>query len=101
MLTAIAAARKFVLMEMYLVDSGAVADRFVRAFSDAAGRGVKVQLLLDAFGSLGFSEQDGRRLLDAGVQLAFYNPLRLWKLKTNLFRTHRKLLVVDQLNLQP
>ncbi len=95
MLAAIAAARKQVLMEMYLVESGLVTERFVRAFVDAAGRGVQVQVLLDAFGSLGFSQEDSRRLVDGGVQLAFYNPLRLWKLKTNLFRTHRKLLVVD------
>ena len=95
MLAAIAGARKQVLMEMYLIESGRVAERFVHAFVDAAGRGVQVQVLLDAFGSLGFSQEDSRRLVEGGVQLAFYNPLRVWKLKTNLFRTHRKLLVVD------
>ncbi len=56
MLAAIAAARKQVLMEMYLVESGLVTERFVQAFVDAAGRGVRVQVLLDAFGSLGISQ---------------------------------------------
>lgn len=95
MLAAIGAARRQVLMEMYLVESGRVTERFVRAFIAAASRGVEVRVLLDSFGSLGFSQQDSQRLVEGGVQLAFYNPLRLWKLKTNLFRTHRKLLVVD------
>jgi len=95
MLEAIRTARRQVLLEMYLVESGDIAERFCAAFIAAARRGVTVQLLLDAFGSRMLGRQDRERLREGGVQLAFYNPLRLRQLKRNLQRTHRKYLVVD------
>lgn len=95
MLAAIQGAGSYVLMEMYLVESGAITRRFCSAFIDAAQRGVTVQLLLDDFGSRGLGRQDRAALRRGGVQLAFYNPLQLLRLKHNLQRTHRKYLLVD------
>jgi len=95
MLQAIRDARRYVLMEMYLVESGHVADDFVGAFAGAVQRGVTVQLLLDAFGARAFSGDDRERLARAGVELAFYNPLQLSRPAKNLLRTHRKFLIVD------
>ena len=95
MLDAIGAARRHVLLEMYLAESGAVADRFIAALTSAAARGVMVKLLLDGFGALGLSTADRARLTDAGVDLRFYNPLRAAKGVRNLARDHRKLLLVD------
>lgn len=92
---AIVHARTFVLLEMYLFESGAVADRFVSALSDAAGRGVKVYLLLDDFGAWKLQNKDRARLVEAGARIAYYNPLHYGKLSHNLFRDHRKLLLVD------
>src|SRR5947207_13527681 len=77
MLQAIDAASRYVLLEMYLVRSGAVTTRFIEAFWRAARRGVRVCLVLDAFGALGLTRADRRRLLDAGVELRLFNPLRL------------------------
>src|SRR5690349_13655170 len=62
MLAAISSAQRYVLMEMYLVESGALADRFAAALIAAATRGVKVYMVLDGFGSLGFSTADRLRL---------------------------------------
>jgi phosphatidylserine/phosphatidylglycerophosphate/cardiolipin synthase-like enzyme len=95
MLDAIREASRHVVMEMYLVQSGRIAADFSSAFIAAAQRGVTVQLLLDAFGSRLFTRRDRERLVQGGVQLVIYNPLRLSHLKRNLFRTHRKFLVVD------
>lgn len=95
MLDAIGAARRQVLLEMYLAESGAVADRFIAALTGAAQRGVAVKLLLDGFGALGLSGVDRARLTDAGVDLRLYNPLRAAKGVHNLARDHRKLLVAD------
>ncbi len=95
MLAAIRSARRYVFLEMYLVESGALADRFIEALSAAAGRGVGVRMLLDDFGALRLSRADRERLRDAGIRLAFYNPFRLEKLFDNLARDHRKLLLVD------
>ncbi len=97
MLGRIARARRYVLLEMYLFESGRVADRFIDALVTARRNGVQVYLLLDAFGSLWLRKKDRRRLLAAGVCLAFYNPLKTLRLHRNLFRNHRKLMVVDGL----
>ncbi len=95
MLAAIEGARREVLLEMYLFESGAIATRFIGALVRAASRGVSVRLLLDDFGALGLSRADRERLVAGGVALAFYNPLLPRKRLRNMLRDHRKLLVVD------
>ncbi len=95
MLDAIASARSHVLLEMYLFESGALADRFIAALTEAVARGVDVRVMLDDFGALRLSGTDCERLRQGGVRLAFYNPFRLEKLFDNLARDHRKLLLVD------
>lgn len=95
MLGAIEGARSHVLLEMYLVASGALTSRFVEALVHAATRGVTVCVLLDDFGAGWFSRGDRTRLTGAGVRLALYNPFRYGRLRRSLFRDHRKLLLVD------
>lgn len=95
MLEAIARARHYVLFEIYLFESGVVATRFIDALTAAATRGAAVKLLLDGFGALDLNTSDCERLRRGGVDLQFYNPLRLRKVLHNLFRDHRKLLIVD------
>jgi len=95
MLEAIREAHHFILMEMYLFESGRVADQFIKAFIDASQRGIPVLILIDGYGGLGLSKTDRNRMIKAGVQLVEYNPLRFKKVKKNLFRTHRKCLIID------
>lgn len=95
MLECIEAARRYVLLEMYLVESGEITDRFIDALTGAARRNIAVYVLLDDFGSRALEQRDRGRLLDAGVQLLFFNPLQYGKGRANLYRDHRKLLLVD------
>ena len=95
MLQCIDAARRDVLLELYLFESGTVADRFIGALIRAAQRGVVVKLLLDDFGAVGLAAPDRQRLIQGGADLAFYNALHYGKWLGNLYRDHRKLLVVD------
>jgi cardiolipin synthase A/B len=95
MLEAIDGACKYVLLEMYLVESGDLTDRFVAALAAAARRGLKVCVVLDGFGSLGLATADRARLRGAGVELRFYNALSWHKKLHNFLRDHRKLLVID------
>jgi phosphatidylserine/phosphatidylglycerophosphate/cardiolipin synthase-like enzyme len=95
MLEAIGVASDHVLLEMYLVESGAVCDRFIAAMLGAVARGVRVAALFDAFGALGLNAEDRRRLTEGGVELRFYNVLGWRKRLGNLLRNHRKLLLVD------
>jgi len=95
MLAAIAGARTHILLEMYLMESGSVADRFITALCAAAARGVAVHVLLDDFGVRGLQRHDRDRLAAAGVTPAYFNPLRRGRLRANLLRNHRKLLLID------
>lgn len=95
MLEAIEKAHRYVLLEIYLIESGTVAARFIDALLSAASRGVTVKLLLDDFGALGLSPQDRERLVQGGVELLLYNPIRFSKHLRNMLRDHRKLLIVD------
>lgn len=95
MLTTIRAAQTEVLLEMYLVESGLLLDQFIVALIDAVQRGVQVCVLLDDYGARGLSSADQQRMTQAGIHLAKYNPIRFGKIRRNLLRDHRKLLVVD------
>lgn len=95
MLQAIDAATASVLLEMYLVQSGIITTRFITALGEAVRRGARVRVLFDGFGALRLARADRRRLQEAGVELRFFNPLRLSNRLGNLLRDHRKLLVTD------
>ncbi|MGD2112950.1 MAG: phospholipase D-like domain-containing protein [Gammaproteobacteria bacterium] len=107
MLAAIESARQYILLEMYLVASGTVASRLIEALLEAAGRGVRVYLLLDDFGAQEFNAHDRARLHHRQIELVYYNPLPSRRLLYNLYRivwqrmyhglyrNHRKLLLID------
>ena len=95
MLEAIDAAQSSVLLELYLVRSGAITTRFIAALAAAARRGARVRVMFDAFGALRLARADRRRLAEAGVDLRLFNPLRLANRLGNLLRDHRKLLITD------
>jgi cardiolipin synthase len=92
---AVAAARRTVNAEFYILDPGEAARRFLAALAERARAGVAVNLLLDAVGS----HKAGGGLFDelraAGGRVAFYQPLRWYNFKRLNNRTHRDLLVVD------
>lgn len=96
MLLAIMRAEFQIDLELYLVEAGDCADTVVEALERAALRGVRVRCLFDDYGSLAFNSTLRQRLLDAGVYLRWYNRLRWKRGLRNLYRDHRKLLLVDQ-----
>lgn len=95
MLAAIEAARRYVLLEIYLFESGVVATRFIDVLVAAARRGITVRLVLDDFGAHNLGDADRERLAGGGVEVVYYNRLRYGKLFANLARDHRKILIVD------
>jgi cardiolipin synthase len=70
-----------------------VAEQLTRALAAAAGRGVRVQVVLDAVGASGSEREDLKALTDAGVQIGWFNPQT--GIEELNYRTHRKILVVD------
>jgi phosphatidylserine/phosphatidylglycerophosphate/cardiolipin synthase-like enzyme len=95
MLRAIAEARHYVFIEMYLFESGAMAAGFIDELAKAGARGVRIYVLLDDFGARALTQPDRQRLAGIGVEIRFYNPVRYGKWYRNLHRDHRKLLLVD------
>jgi cardiolipin synthase len=89
---AIACARHRVRLEQYIYAASPIGDRFLEAFTAAARRGVKVQLLIDSLGSRALPASYFDVLRQAGGEVLWFNPLR-WRLFS--FRDHRKLLVID------
>ncbi|HCS13486.1 MAG TPA: cardiolipin synthase B [Zetaproteobacteria bacterium] len=95
MLDAIRGARRYVLLEQYLVSSGELTGRLIEALIDCAQRRIPVYMLLDHFGCRGLGLGDRQRLRDAGVHLAFYNPAYLSHFLRALPRNHGKMLIID------
>ncbi|TDX31455.1 phosphatidylserine/phosphatidylglycerophosphate/cardiolipin synthase-like enzyme [Modicisalibacter xianhensis] len=95
MLSAIENAKHLILFEQYLMESGHHADLFVDALAKAARRGVPIYLLLDTYGTKGFTHRDRQRLIDAGAALRLFNPVTPGRLSKSLARDHRKLLLID------
>jgi len=92
MLQAIEEAERTITLETYIYWSGRIAERFSEALSAKAREGVKVHVLLDAFGCNCRDGESLRRMRRAGVELEIYHSANL--IRAN-HRTHRKLMVVD------
>src|SRR5690606_7409042 len=95
MLDAIASAQWQVELELYLIEDGECFGRLREVLVAAAQRGVQVRCLFDAFGCLKLGAANRQALVEAGVQLRLYNPIRWRRGLRNLFRDHRKILLVD------
>jgi len=98
MLAAINQAKSSICLELYLMSSGKVANRFIEALVAAANRGVTIQILLDDFGARGLATADRVHLKHENILVRYYNPIKLIALNVwadNMVRDHRKLLIVD------
>ena len=92
---AVAAAHSRIDFELYLLEAGDCAEAFLPLLEDAARRGVQVRCLFDEYGSRGLGSARLQTLQEAGVELRLYNPVRWRQWLLNLYRDHRKLLLVD------
>jgi cardiolipin synthase len=91
----IAKAQRTICLEAYIFNRGEVANRFIRALTERARAGVRVQVVLDGLGSASTSEDDFKELIAAGGKVKWYHKLRFSNLPKYNNRTHRELLIVD------
>jgi len=96
MLDAITKAKSFIYLSSYIFDSDGIGLEFVKALSDAKGRGVRVWVLVDAFGEKYSPKPISHFLNSGGIEVGRFLPLSLSlnSLHFNL-RNHRKLLIID------
>ncbi len=93
MLEAIAAAGKSIRLETYVYEAGLIGEKFREALVKARGRGVRVQVLVDAMGSARLSTGFWDPLVKAQGEFAWFNPLSLQRWS---YRDHRKMLICDE-----
>jgi cardiolipin synthase len=94
-LEAIRNARQSVNIEAYIFQKGKIAEQYVEALTERARAGVRVSLVLDAFGSAGTTNRYLAPLLDAGGKVGWYNGPRWHRLMHLDNRTHREMMIVD------
>ena len=91
----IESAKKTLTVQMYYSQPGAVADTMKKYLVDRAKAGVRVLLLLDAFGSQPLKKDWIADLRNAGVEVAWLRPLRWYTLHKATQRSHVRVVVVD------
>ena len=93
-LAAIAAARRMILFENYIIGRDEIGREFVAALAAKAREGVRVWLVYDWVGTP-LAGKLFRPLLEAGGQVRCFNPPRLAEPFGWLSRDHRKMIAVD------
>jgi cardiolipin synthase A/B len=92
---AISSAKRTLTVQWYYSQPGAVADTFAARVAERARAGVKVLVLMDAFGSQNLTKEWARTLRSSGVRLAWLRPVHWYTLGKANFRSHARVLVVD------
>ena len=93
----IAAARREVLLETFILFDDKVGRQLHGALLQAASQGAQVDVTVDGWGSAYLPEEFTAGLVQAGVRIHVFDPGRtIFSWRTNMFRRmHRKILVVD------
>lgn len=94
MLAAIDNAESHIEFQTFVYWGGAIARTFAEHLADAGKRGVRVRVLLDAFGSKSI-DKEAALLLEQHCELCWFRPLAWFRFGKNLKRSHRKLLICD------
>jgi cardiolipin synthase len=88
-------ATQFIHFQTYIVDDDETGRRIIDALIKAAGRGVRVYFLLDAFGSSSFSKELITEVEEAGILFRKFSPVFISKGFQMSLRLHHKVLLVD------
>jgi cardiolipin synthase len=91
----LARAKRTITVQMYYSQPGAVADTLAKHLTERAHAGVRVLVLLDAFGSQPLKKEWIEGLRKSGVEVAWLRPLRWYTLHKATQRSHVRVVVVD------
>lgn len=96
MLDAIRSATECIDFMTFVYWQGSIAREFATALSEQARAGLRVRVLLDAYGARIIEAELVSQMESAGVDLRWFRPLSTWRIWRSDKRTHRKVLVCDQ-----
>ncbi len=96
-LAAVAGATHHIHLEYYIWDPDKIGIELRDALIERRKAGVEVRMVVDGTGSNKLNKQYLTPLREAGVEIAWFNPVRLRSLRLRRpdFRTHRKIVVCD------
>ena len=95
MLHAIHSAQNTITFETFIYWQGEIGRQFADALIERARAGVKVHVLLDWLGTRKMDPESVQSMIQAGIEVERYHPLRWYNLRRANNRTHRKLLIAD------
>ena len=101
MFGAIEKARSTVLLESYIIEDAAIAQKLSALLARKVAEGVRVAVLYDAVGSIGTEKDYFERMRQAGISVCAFNPVNPIKSGRSGYwdithRDHRKILSVDR-----
>ena len=88
-------ARRTITVQMYYSLPGQVSDTLAAILSERARAGVRVLLLLDAFGSQTLKKSWAQALKKSGVEVVLLRRLRWYSIHNASDRSHVRVVVVD------
>jgi cardiolipin synthase len=88
-------AKQFIHFQSYIMDEDETGMRIVNALVRAAKRGVRIYLLLDAFGTEYLSGEFINMIEEAGILFRFFSPAFITKGFHLSLRLHHKVLLAD------
>ncbi|MBW3667310.1 MAG: cardiolipin synthase B [Actinobacteria bacterium] len=95
MLEALESAEKSIEFVTFIYWEGDIARTFAKTLARRSKAGVRVRVILDAWGSRPMNPQLVETMTQAGVQVERFRPVLRRKFWESDHRTHRKILVVD------
>lgn len=89
-------AKKFIFIDTYIIKNDFIWKQLKILLLEKAKEGVKIKMILDAFGILKISSKDWIELRKNKIQIVFYNKVFLPFFSANSFyRNHKKIYLID------
>ncbi|MBH8561338.1 cardiolipin synthase [Nostoc sp. CENA67] len=96
MLSAIASARDYILLQSYTINDDQIGNKFKEALIARAKEGIRIYFLYDEIGSKKLSRSYIKSLQQYGIKVSAFNTTKGKGNRFQLnFRNHRKIIVVD------
>lgn len=88
-------AKRYIHFQTYIIDEDNTGRRIADALVRAAGRGVRIYMLLDAFGTKYLTKEFIDTIEDSGILFRFFSPVFITKGFQLSLRLHHKVVLAD------
>ncbi|MES2655546.1 MAG: phospholipase D-like domain-containing protein [Bacteroidota bacterium] len=92
----IESAKEEIHFQLYIFEPDATGRIIADLLIKAAARGVKIYVVLDAYGSKNFNETGQKEFRKAGIAFYFYSPIKFGNYLHMGMRLHHKIICVDK-----